>query len=43
MEKVESIASKEIYCVVVQPGFDQAFVFGVIAVLDNMYGGSTRC
>ncbi|RWR95884.1 protein LURP-one-related 6 [Cinnamomum micranthum f. kanehirae] len=43
MEEVESVGSKEIYHVVVQPGFDQAFVFGVIAVLDNIYGGSTRC
>lgn len=35
--------SKEFYQVVVQPGYDQAFVVGVIAVLDNMHGESTRC
>ncbi|KAL5709374.1 hypothetical protein ACHQM5_020072 [Ranunculus cassubicifolius] len=37
------ILSKDLYHVVVQPGYDQAFVFGVIAVLDNIHGESTRC
>lgn len=36
-------ASRDIYHVIVQPGIDQAFVFGVIAVLDYIYDGSTRC
>ncbi|PIA54537.1 hypothetical protein AQUCO_00900829v1 [Aquilegia coerulea] len=35
--------SKDLYHVVVQPGYDQAFVFGVIAVLDNIHNESTRC
>jgi len=37
------MGSKEFYQVVVQPGHDQAFVVGVIAVLDNIHGESTRC
>uniref|UniRef100_A0A2N9H5R3 Protein LURP-one-related 6 n=1 Tax=Fagus sylvatica TaxID=28930 RepID=A0A2N9H5R3_FAGSY len=39
----ELMASKDLYHVVVQPGIDQAFVFGVIATLDYIYGESTRC
>ena len=35
--------SKDLYHVVVKPGIDQAFVFGVIAILDNIYGESTYC
>nr|GMD01885.1 protein LURP-one-related 6 [Ipomoea batatas] len=35
--------SKDIYNVIVKPGIDQAFVIGVIAILDYIYGGSTRC
>ncbi|XP_038712057.1 protein LURP-one-related 6 isoform X2 [Tripterygium wilfordii] len=35
--------NKDFYYVVVYPGIDQAFVFGVIAILDYMYGESTRC
>ncbi|MED6119490.1 hypothetical protein PIB30_012397 [Stylosanthes scabra] len=35
--------SKDLYHVVVKPGIDQAFVFGVIAILDYIYGESTRC
>lgn len=31
------------YHVEIKAGFDQAFVFGVIAVLDYIYDGSTRC
>ncbi|GAB2267531.1 hypothetical protein Dimus_002511 [Dionaea muscipula] len=38
MEKV-----MDVYYVVVQPGIDQAFVSGVIAVLDYIHGESTRC
>jgi hypothetical protein len=37
------MAGKDFYQVVVQPGYDQAFVVGIIAILDNMHGGSTRC
>lgn len=35
--------SKDLYHVVVKPGIDQAFVFGVIAILDYIYGESTYC
>ncbi|KAL1363954.1 hypothetical protein HN51_012120 [Arachis hypogaea] len=43
-KEVEKLmASKDLYHVVVQPGIDQAFVFGVIAILDYIYGESTRC
>lgn len=35
--------SKDLYNVMVKPGIDQAFVFGVIAVLDYIYGESTYC
>jgi len=35
--------SKDLYNVVVKPGMDQAFVFGVIAVLDYIHGESTYC
>ncbi|KAJ4951701.1 hypothetical protein NE237_028533 [Protea cynaroides] len=37
------MVSKDLYQVVVQPGFDQAFLCGVIAVLDNIYEESTHC
>ncbi|GAV64787.1 Tub_2 domain-containing protein [Cephalotus follicularis] len=37
------MTSKDLYHVVVKPGIDQAFVFGVIAVLDYIHGESTRC
>ncbi|KAE8802712.1 protein LURP-one-related 6-like [Hordeum vulgare] len=37
------MAGRDFYHVVVQPGYDQAFVIGVIAILDNMNGESTRC
>ncbi|XP_052183891.1 protein LURP-one-related 6 [Diospyros lotus] len=36
-------ASKDLYHVVVKPGIDQAFIIGLIAVLDYIYDGSTRC
>lgn len=43
-EEVEEVmASNDLYHVVVKPGIDQAFVFGVIAILDYIYDGSTRC
>ncbi|KAJ6848355.1 protein LURP-one-related 6-like [Iris pallida] len=42
-EKAAVAASKDFYRVVVQPGYDQAFVVGVIAVLDNIHGESTTC
>ncbi|KAE8689137.1 Protein LURP-one-related 6 [Hibiscus syriacus] len=42
-EVEEVMASKDLYHVVVKPGIDQAFVFGVIAVLDYIYGESTKC
>ncbi|KAK1365727.1 LURP1-related protein domain containing protein [Heracleum sosnowskyi] len=37
------VANNDMYNVLVKPGVDQAFVFGVIAVLDYIYNGSTRC
>ncbi|GMI97860.1 hypothetical protein like AT2G05910 [Hibiscus trionum] len=42
-EVEELMESKDLYHVVVKPGIDQAIVFGVIAVLDYIHGGSTRC
>lgn len=42
-EAKEVMTSNDLYHVVVKPGIDQAFVFGVIAVLDYTYGESTRC
>ncbi|CAI0387525.1 unnamed protein product [Linum tenue] len=39
----KGMRSMDLYYVVVKPGVDQAFVFGVIAVLDNIYGESTAC
>nr|VDC96262.1 unnamed protein product [Brassica rapa] len=35
--------SKDIYSVVTKANVDKAFVFGVIAVLDYIYGESTSC
>ncbi|KAG8064675.1 hypothetical protein GUJ93_ZPchr0004g40198 [Zizania palustris] len=43
MGKKEQIGSKDFYNVVVQSGCDKAFIIGVMAVLDNIYGESTRC
>ncbi|KAH9658557.1 cytokinin riboside 5'-monophosphate phosphoribohydrolase [Citrus sinensis] len=34
--------SKDLYHIVVKPGIDQAFIVGVIATLDYIYGESTR-
>ncbi|KAM3741560.1 hypothetical protein ACB098_07G005000 [Castanea mollissima] len=42
-EVQELMESKDLYHVVVKPGIDQAFVFGVIATLDYIYGECTRC
>ncbi|CAA3009441.1 Hypothetical predicted protein [Olea europaea subsp. europaea] len=41
MEQV--MKSKDLYYVSIKPGIDHAFVIGVIAVLDYIYDGSTRC
>ncbi|CAH9113546.1 unnamed protein product [Cuscuta epithymum] len=37
------VKSKDVYNVIIKAGVDQAFVIGVIAILDYIYGGSTRC
>ncbi|CAD6202347.1 unnamed protein product [Miscanthus lutarioriparius] len=37
------MAGRDFYQVVVQPGYDQAFVVGIIAILDSMHGESTSC
>lgn len=43
-EEVEKVMiSKDLYHVLIKPGMDQAFIFGVIAVLDYIYHESTRC
>lgn len=43
-EEIEKVmTSKDLYHVVVKPGMDQAFVFGVIAVLDYIHHESTTC
>ncbi|KAK0571964.1 hypothetical protein LWI29_024153 [Acer saccharum] len=39
----ELMTSKDLYHLVVKAGIDQAFVVGVIATLDYIYGESTRC
>ncbi|KAL8136478.1 hypothetical protein V2J09_002479 [Rumex salicifolius] len=39
----QAMRSKDVYHVVIKPGVDQAFVFGVIAVLDYVNYESTRC
>ena len=41
--KKEMMESKDVYTVVVKAGIDQAFVFGIIAILDYIYGESTHC
>ncbi|VAH32802.1 unnamed protein product [Triticum turgidum subsp. durum] len=43
MGKKELIESNDFYHVTVQSGCDQAFIIGVMAVLDNIHGESTRC
>ncbi|KAG8367140.1 hypothetical protein BUALT_Bualt16G0041700 [Buddleja alternifolia] len=43
-EEVEQVMlGRDLYHVKIMPGIDQAFVFGVIAVLDYIYDGSTKC
>ncbi|XP_038878910.1 protein LURP-one-related 6 [Benincasa hispida] len=42
-KKAGELLSKDIYYVSIKPGIDQAFVVGVIAILDNIYGESTSC
>ncbi|KAI3443534.1 hypothetical protein Pfo_000199 [Paulownia fortunei] len=37
------MASRDLYYVEIKAGIDQAFVLGVIAVLDYIYDGSTTC
>ncbi|OAY66686.1 Protein LURP-one-related 6 [Ananas comosus] len=39
----DMMTRKDIYYVVMQPGYDQAFVIGVVAILDNIHGEATRC
>ncbi|OWM77324.1 protein LURP-one-related 6-like [Punica granatum] len=39
----ELMESKDIYHVTIRAGVDQAFVFGMIAILDHIYGESTTC
>ncbi|XAR51083.1 hypothetical protein NMG60_11005617 [Bertholletia excelsa] len=34
---------RDLYHIVVEAGMDQAFLVGVVAVLDHIYDGSTRC
>lgn len=42
-KKAGELLSKDLYYVSIKPGIDQAFVVGVIAILDNIYGESTSC
>jgi uncharacterized protein YxjI len=37
------IGGKDFYHVEVQSGYDQAFIIGVMAILDNINRESTRC
>ncbi|KAJ0089609.1 hypothetical protein Patl1_13609 [Pistacia atlantica] len=39
----ELMAKKDLYHIEVKPGIDQAFVVGIIATLDHIYGESTHC
>ncbi|XP_044472470.1 protein LURP-one-related 6-like [Mangifera indica] len=39
----ELTANKDLYHIEVKPGIDQAFVVGIVATLDYIYGESTRC
>uniref|UniRef100_A0A7N0VCV5 Uncharacterized protein n=1 Tax=Kalanchoe fedtschenkoi TaxID=63787 RepID=A0A7N0VCV5_KALFE len=43
MEIKELMTTQDLYHVVVSAGNDQAFVVGIIAVLDSIYGESTVC
>ncbi|GER40959.1 hypothetical protein STAS_17661 [Striga asiatica] len=42
-EVQQVMTSRDLYYVQIKAGIDQAFIFGVIAVLDYIYDGSTRC
>lgn len=39
----ELMTNKDLYHIEVKPGIDQAFVVGIVATLDYIYGESTRC
>uniref|UniRef100_A0A7N0UMZ3 Uncharacterized protein n=1 Tax=Kalanchoe fedtschenkoi TaxID=63787 RepID=A0A7N0UMZ3_KALFE len=43
LEMKELMTTQDLYHVVVSAGIDQAFVVGIIAVLDSIYGESTIC
>uniref|UniRef100_A0A0A8ZSY4 Uncharacterized protein n=1 Tax=Arundo donax TaxID=35708 RepID=A0A0A8ZSY4_ARUDO len=43
MGRNELIGGEDFYHVEVQSGYDQAFIVGVMAILDNIHGESTRC
>jgi uncharacterized protein YxjI len=43
MGKKELMGGKDFYHVEVQSGYDQAFIIGVMAILDSIHGESTRC
>ncbi|KAF3625079.1 Protein LURP-one-related 16 [Capsicum chinense] len=42
-EVQQVMPSKDVYIVTIKAGVDQAFVIGVIAILDYLYDGSTKC
>ncbi|XP_059276638.1 protein LURP-one-related 6-like [Lycium ferocissimum] len=42
-EVQQVMPSKDVYTLTIKAGIDQAFVVGVIAILDYIYDGSTRC
>lgn len=43
MGKKELMGGKDFYHVEVQSVYDQAFIIGVMAILDSIHGESTRC
>jgi uncharacterized protein YxjI len=43
MGRKELMGGMDFYHVEVQSGYDQAFIIGVMAILDNIHGESTRC
>lgn len=42
-ELQQVMPNKDVYTLTIKAGIDQAFVVGVIAILDYIYEGSTRC
>ncbi|XP_015060930.1 protein LURP-one-related 6 [Solanum pennellii] len=42
-ELQQVMPNKDVYTLTIKAGIDQAFVVGVIAILDYIYDGSTRC